>query len=132
MNTSKLFLTAPPRRGMLTGSILLNANGGKPFVFNEGMSYMYDELRYGNIPSQANAERLLADLKAGRAVPHPISDPGYEQRLEDIIAGRSVDPACFGIPSADGCEKDPMSIGPNLNWTSDPWYRRFIKSCAFR
>lgn len=104
--------------GMSAGLSLLNTRGGKPFVFDKGPSYnhcveavsgngmsfayMYDELRYRGIPSKENAKRLLADLKAGRAIPHPISDPGYEQRLEDIIAGRSVDPACFGVrPSVD-------------------------------
>ena len=81
MNASKLFLTAPPRGGVPSGSFLLDTNEEKPLVFSDGANYIYDELRYGNIPSQASAERLLADLKAGRAVPHPISDPGYEQRL---------------------------------------------------
>lgn len=111
-------VVGPTRLGMSAGLGLLNIRGGKPFVFDKGPSYnhcveavsgngmsvayLYDELRYGGIPSKENAERLLADLKAGIAVPHPVSDPGYEQRLEDIIAGRSVDPACFGVrPSAD-------------------------------
>lgn len=57
--------------------------------------YMYDEVAYGSIPSQADAERILTDLRAGRAFPHPISSPGYEQRLEDIIAERPVDPAYY-------------------------------------
>lgn len=53
--------------------------------------YMYDERRYGAVPTQAQASALLADLKSGRACPHPISEPGYVKRLEDLAAGRSVD-----------------------------------------
>lgn len=64
---------------------------------NQDTIYMYDEIRYGGIPSPTDAERLLADLRTGRAVAHPISETGFESRLEDIMAGRSVSPAYFGI-----------------------------------
>lgn len=57
--------------------------------------YMYDEWRYGGVPTPETAANILADLKAGRAVPHPVAEPGYQQRLEDIVAGREVDPSFF-------------------------------------
>lgn len=57
--------------------------------------YMYDEARFGGIPSPETAKGLLADLRAGRAFAHPISAQGYMQRLEDIAAGRPVDPSIF-------------------------------------
>lgn len=57
--------------------------------------YMYDEARFGGIPSPETAKSLLADLRAGRAFAHPISARGYMQRLEDIVAGRPVDPSFF-------------------------------------
>jgi hypothetical protein len=58
--------------------------------------YMYDECNMGGVPpSREAADSLLFDLKAGKAYPHPTSEPGYEQRLEDIIAGRPVNPEYF-------------------------------------
>ena len=54
--------------------------------------YMYDELRCNGVPSQAVAKTILADLNSGKAIPHPISEPGFKGRLEDIVAGRPVDP----------------------------------------
>lgn len=59
--------------------------------------YMYDEARYGSIPSSEAANTLIADIRAGRAFVHPISEPGYMQRLEDIVAGRPVDPSFFNF-----------------------------------
>lgn len=114
--TGHTFIMAPTRLGM-----------------SMSVGYIYDELGHGAIPSQAEAERLLADLKAGFAIPHPVSDPGYEQRLEDIIAGRSVDPACFGVRQSGGGEAlDVMradrkwNLGhPARQVKAEPWYRRF-------
>ncbi|ENZ77981.1 MULTISPECIES: nuclear hormone receptor family protein [Ralstonia] len=57
--------------------------------------YLYDETRYGGAPSQADAERILTDLREGRAIAHPISEHGYMERLEDIVAGRAVDLTYF-------------------------------------
>lgn len=54
--------------------------------------YMYDELRYGGVPSKENAQQILADLEAGKVWLHPVSEPGCKVRLEDLAAGRSVDP----------------------------------------
>lgn len=61
--------------------------------------YMYDEASYGAVPSRDAATRILADLLNGRAYVHPLIEPGYQQRLQDIIAGRAVDPALFSIRS---------------------------------
>lgn len=69
--------------------------------------YMYDEWRYGSAPTPENAARILADLKVGRAIPHPIAEPGYEQRLEDIVAGRQVDPSFFPARTDDNVLTHP-------------------------
>jgi hypothetical protein len=51
---------------------------------------MYDERRYGSVPTQSCAQKLLSDLKSGKAYLHPISEPGCINRLENIIAGKPV------------------------------------------
>jgi hypothetical protein len=61
--------------------------------------YMYDEHRYGCVPTQEAAQTILANLKSGRAFPHPISEPGFMERLDELAAGRPVDPSYWlGIP----------------------------------
>lgn len=44
--------------------------------------YIYDE---SVIQNKAGAQRILADLKNHRAIPHPTIDPGWEQRLERLV-----------------------------------------------
>lgn len=77
--------------------------------------YLYDEARYGTPPSPADAERLLADLREGRAIAHPISEKGYIERLEDIVAGREVDPSFF---SRVGPPAKP--VGPGTKTVEHP------------
>ncbi len=87
-HTNNTFIIAPPAgRGLVFA--------GQHEVIEDMGFYMYDELRYGGVPKPEAAARILRDLRAGRAMPHPISEPGYEQRLEDIMAGRCVDPIHF-------------------------------------
>ena len=59
--------------------------------------YRYDEACCGGIPSPESAKQIMADLKSGGAIPHAISEPGYVERLNDIVAGRAVDPAFFRL-----------------------------------
>lgn len=72
------------------------AEGHKPVTIIEvedtGL-YMYDERRYGGVPSKESAQEILSNLESGMAILHPISEPGCIDRLKDIIAGRAVDPA---------------------------------------
>lgn len=53
--------------------------------------YMYDERQYGEVPSQAGAQKLLADIKSGAAYLHHVSEPGCIERLGNIAAGQTVD-----------------------------------------
>lgn len=46
--------------------------------------YIYDESHSGSEPTPENAKKILDDLDNGRALPHPISDPGWRERLEAI------------------------------------------------
>jgi hypothetical protein len=89
---------APP-----VGSVLLldHALITKHDMPDEAGVYMYDEWRYGSTPTPEKAARILADLKVGRAIPHPIAEPGYEQRLEDIVVGRQVDPSFYPARTDD-------------------------------
>lgn len=69
-------------------------------VASEAPLVMYDERHCGTIPSPAAAKKLIADLRAGRVYLHPKSEPGCVKRLEDIVAGRPVDPSFFKLPWA--------------------------------
>lgn len=53
--------------------------------------YIYDELRYGAVPTKEAAAKILDDMKTGKAMPHPVCDLGWKSRLEQILAGQPVE-----------------------------------------
>lgn len=80
-----IFASPPTANILIAGQNVITGN-------DDCLSYMYDEYRYGAVPTQEAAQKLLADLKAGKAWLHPISETGCMDRLEDIAVGRTVDP----------------------------------------
>lgn len=58
-----------------------------------GTPYTYDERHYGGTPSPHAARLLLEDFATGLAIPHSLIEPGWQERLERIAAGKHVDPS---------------------------------------
>lgn len=52
--------------------------------------YIYDEIRMGEKPTPEGAQKILDDLESGKAIPAPICELGYKDRLTEIIAGKQV------------------------------------------